>query len=89
MHVCWGEFECVFEAFGLYGAVVADLSGACDVGDVFVFFGEHEVGFVFAVGLVKPCCFGYSVVFCGWGVFFGVHGFGVLAGVVACCVRIV
>jgi hypothetical protein len=39
--------------------------------------------------LVKPCCFGYSVVFWGWGVFFGVHGFGVFPSVSACCVRIV
>lgn len=54
MHVCWGELEGVVEALGLYGAAVADLSCLCDVGDVFVVFGEHVVGLVFAVGFVGP-----------------------------------
>lgn len=70
MHVCWGELEGVVEAFGCDGAVFADLACACDVGDVFVFFGEHLVGFVFAVGLVEPCGFGCIGVLVGWGVMF-------------------
>jgi hypothetical protein len=39
--------------------------------------------------VVKPCGFGYSVVFGGWAVFFGFHGFGVSAGVWRVCVRVV
>jgi len=71
VHVCWGEFEGVLEAGLLDGAVFADLACCGDVGDVFVFFGEHEVGFVFAVCLVKPvglvfigCVIRWGVVFC-------------------------
>lgn len=70
MHVGWGEFEGVFEAFGLDGAVFADGACACDVGDVFVFFGEHEVGFSFAVCKVEPCDFVYWCVWWLWGVMF-------------------
>lgn len=77
VHVCWGELEGVVEAFGCDLAVFADLACACDVGDVFVFFGEHLVGFVFAVGLVEPGCFGFIVVWWGWGVLF-CHFFRVL-----------
>jgi hypothetical protein len=38
----------------LYGALFAYVSGLFDVCDVFVVFGEHEVGLVFAVGLGSP-----------------------------------
>ena len=81
MHVCWWVFEGVFEAFFLYGAVCADLSCACDVGDVFVFFGEHEVGFLFAVCVVEPRFLGFIVVvlWCGFVVchsFLWVSGLG-------------
>lgn len=72
MHVCCWELECVVEALGLDGAVVAYLAGLCDVGDVFVVVGEHLVGFVFAVGLCPPvvlvCCVCIGVVV-GFGVF--------------------
>jgi hypothetical protein len=54
VHVGCGEFEGVFEALGFDWAGSAELSGVWDVGDVFVLAGEHEVGFVFAVGLVLP-----------------------------------
>ena len=54
MHVCWWVLECVVEALGLYGALVADVSGCFYVCDVFVVFGEHLVGFAFAVGVVHP-----------------------------------
>jgi hypothetical protein len=70
VHVCWGEAEGVFDAVGLDCAVVAEGSCSADVGDVFVFFGEHEVGFSFAVCLVEPCCFVYWCVFWLWGVMF-------------------
>ncbi len=69
---------------GSYVAVFADLSGLCDVGDVFVFFGEHEVGFAFAVGLLHPCWFGFEHVFSfvvGGGGFWGVVGFVVCMSV--------
>jgi hypothetical protein len=39
-------------------ALFADVACLFDVGDVFVFFWEHEVGFPFAVGLVVPCLWG-------------------------------
>jgi len=63
VHVCWGELEGVVEALGLYGAGVADLACLCDVGDVFVVFGEHVVGLAEAVGFGGPVgvgcvCFG-------------------------------
>ena len=38
----------------MYGALFAYVSCLFDVCDVFVVFGEHEVGLVFAVGLVAP-----------------------------------
>ena len=58
MHVCWGVFEGVLEALGFDWAGVADLSGACDVGDVFVVFGEHVVGLAAAGCSGGPvfCC---------------------------------
>lgn len=68
VHVCGWEGEGVLEALFLYGAVVADFSCLWDVGCVFVFFGEHEVGEVFAVGFVLPwfVCLhiGFVLVFC-------------------------
>ena len=62
MHVCWWVLECVVEALGLYGALVADVSGCFYVCDVFVVFGEHLVGFAFAVGVVHPTvCYIHSL----------------------------
>ena len=60
MHVCWWEFECVFEALFFGWALVAEGSCALDVGDVFVGFGEHEVGFAFAGGVFHPVVSLYS-----------------------------
>ncbi len=60
MHVCGWEFEGVFEAFWFDFAVFAEGSCFGYVGDVFVFFGEHEVGLVFAVSFVHPGVSVYS-----------------------------
>lgn len=58
MHVyCW-VLECGGEALFFDCALFADVACLFDVGDVFVFFWEHEVGFPFAVGLVVPCLWG-------------------------------
>lgn len=54
VHVCWWVLECVVEALGFDWAVFADFACFGYVGDVFVFFGEHLVGFVFAVGVLHP-----------------------------------
>lgn len=54
MHVYGWVLEGVVEALFSDCAGFADVAGLCDVGDVFVFFGEHEVGFAFAVGVVHP-----------------------------------
>ena len=61
----------------------ADLSCLCDVCDVFVFFGEHEVGFAFAVGLLHPCWFGFEHV--GFSLWLVVGGFGGLWGLLCVC----
>lgn len=54
MHVYGVVFEGVFEA-GLFDwAGFADLSCCLDVGDVFVFFGEHEVCFASASCVFLP-----------------------------------
>ena len=54
MHVYWGVLEGVVEALFSDFALFADGAGLCDVGDVFVFFGEHEVCFAFAGCVVHP-----------------------------------
>jgi len=54
VHVGWWEFEGVVEAVLFDCAVFADGSCLLYVGDVFVFFGEHEVGASFAVRFVHP-----------------------------------
>lgn len=54
MHVCCGELEGVLEALGFDFALFADGSCCADVADVFVVLGEHEVGEVFAVGVLLP-----------------------------------
>lgn len=63
MHVYGVVFEGVVEALCGDWAGGADFSCFDDVGDVFVVLGEHEVGFVFAggvllpaVGVVGVCC---------------------------------
>lgn len=69
VHVCGWEGEGVFEALFVDCAGVADFACLWDVGGVFVFFWEHEVGEVFACGFVLPCLFvclhiGFVLVFC-------------------------
>ena len=54
MHVDGVVFEGVVEALGLDGALLADLAGVEDVGDVFVAFGEHFVCASSAVGFCLP-----------------------------------
>ena len=93
MHVCWWVLECVVEAFCFDCAVFADFSCFGDVGDVFVFFGEHEVGFVFAVGVLHPlvvahflCVF---VLFLGvwlfvWWMIFLIQGLGIVMPCARC-----
>ena len=60
MHVGGWEFEGVFEAVVFDGAFFADGSGLLYVGDVLVFFGEHQVGASFTVGVVHPFESGYK-----------------------------
>ena len=61
-----------------------------------MFFGEHEVGFVFAVCVVEPCGLGFIVGVCWFGFLvchflFWVSGLGVCGvwgscvGVPVCC----
>lgn len=54
MHVSRRELQGVVQALGFDWAGSAEVACCGYVGDVFVGFGEHLVGFVFAVGLVFP-----------------------------------
>ena len=54
MHVCRWEFEGVVEAFLFDWAFLANSPGLLYVGNVLVFFGEHEVGASSTVRVVHP-----------------------------------
>lgn len=98
MHVDGVVFEGVVEAFCLDGALLADLAGVEDVGDVFVAFGEHFVCASAAVGFCLPSLYivaGVVVLVvhlvlgfvCCWWVWYGCPVLGSYLAAVAMALR--